>query len=74
MRPNRVRRALAALGGVATTHAIAIKAGARHECISAQLAGMADRGDVERAGRMIRMRRRWKFGRHAVEVTIWRLT
>ena len=74
MRANRIRTALQALGGVGTTQDITGIVRARPECVSAQLSGMAQRGQVRRAGRRLVAVKRWNNGRRLVPATIWELT
>lgn len=73
MRENRIRNALQAIGGAGTTGDITRVLGARPCCISAQLAGMAQRGQVERVGSKRTLARRWVRSYSPVIVTVWRL-
>lgn len=73
MRRNRIAAALAQLGGAGTAQDIARIVRARPECVSAQIAGMEQRGQVRKAGeRMVRVAR-WNEGSARVRATIWRL-
>lgn len=74
MRHNRIRTALQALGGAGTTQDITGVVRARPECVSAQLSGMAQRGQVRRIGRRLVAVKRWDNGRCLVPVTVWELT
>ena len=74
MRANRIRTALQALGGVGTTQDITGVVRARPECVSAQLSGMAQRGQVRRIGRRLVAVKRWDNGRRLVPATVWELT
>lgn len=74
MRANRIRTALQSLGGAGTTQDIARIVRARPENVSAQLAGMAQRGQVRRAGNRMVAVKRWDNGRRLVPATIWELT
>lgn len=74
MRANRIRTALQALGGAGTTQDITGIVRARPECVSAQLSGMAQRGQVRRMGRRLVAVKRWDNGRRMVPATIWELT
>ncbi len=74
MRTNRIRIALQALGGTGTTQDITRIVRARPEAVSAQLAGMAQRDQVRRAGTKIVQVARWQSGRCRVPATIWELT
>jgi len=74
MRHNRIRTALQVLGGSGTTQDITRIVRARPECVSAQLAGMAQRGQVRRMGRRLVAVKRWDNGRRMVPATIWELT
>lgn len=75
-RANRIRHALQALGGSGTTSDITRMTGADPATISAQLAGMVNRGDVCRAGTTTIRVDRGRYGRRAVTVTVtvWKLT
>lgn len=74
MRANRIRTALQALGGTGTTQDITRLVRARPESISAQLAGMAQRGSVRRAGTKVVRVKRWNSGACRVAATVWELT
>ena len=74
MRRNRVTEALRTLGGAGTTQDITRIVRARPECVSAQLAGMAQRGQVRRAGNRMVAVKRWDNGRRMVSATVWELT
>lgn len=74
MRANRIRTALQALGGAGTTQDITGIVRARPECVSAQLSGMAQRGQVRRVGRRLVAIKRWGNGWRFVLATVWELT
>jgi len=73
MRHNRIRTALQALGGAGTTQDITGIVRARPECVSAQLAGMARRGQVRRDGERLVRAARWNAGSVRVMATVWTL-
>lgn len=73
MRYNRIRTALQALGGAGTTQDITRIVRARPECVSAQIAGMARRGQVRRAGERLVRAARWNAGSVRVMVAVWTL-
>lgn len=74
MRPNRIRTALQALGGRGTAQDITRLVQARPENVSAQLAGMADRGQVRRVGWDLVRARRWNDRQITVTASVWALT
>lgn len=74
MRANRIRTALQSLGGAGTTQDIARIVRARPENVSAQIAGMEQRGSVRRAGTTVVRAKRWENGSCRVAATIWELT
>ena len=74
MRANRIRTALQALGGAGTTQDITRLVRARPESVSAQLSGMAQRGQVRRAGMRTVQAKRWEHGRCRVAAIVWELT
>lgn len=73
MRRNRITEALRALGGAGTTQDITRIVRARPECVSAQLAGMARRGQVRRDGERMVRAARWNAGSVRVRATVWTL-
>lgn len=73
MRSNRVRDALLALGGAGTTQDIARFVRARPENVSAQLSGMAQRGQVRKASERMVRAARWNSGAVRVRATVWTL-
>lgn len=73
MRDNRIRTALQALGGRGTTQDITAALRTQPENVSAQLAGMCQRGDVRKAGERIVKARRWHFGAVRATATVWEL-
>lgn len=74
MRPNRIRTALQVLGGRGTTQDITRLVKAAPENVSAQLAGMANRGQVRRIGWVMVPARRWNHGQVMVPASVWALT
>lgn len=74
MRANRIRTALQALGGAGTTQDITRLVRARPESVSAQLSGMAQRGQVRRINRRMVYAKRWDNGRCLIPATVWELT
>jgi len=73
MRRNRVRDALVQLGGTGTTQDITRLVRGRPECVSAQIAGMAQRGQVRKAGERTVRAARWNTGSVRVRATVWTL-
>lgn len=73
MRRNRVTEALRTLGGAGTTQDITRIVRARPECVSAQLAGMARRGQVRKDGERMVRATRWNAGSVQVRATVWTL-
>jgi len=72
MRSNRIRTALVSLGGSGTAQDITRVVRARPECVSAQLAGMAQRGQVNKAGERMVRAARWN-GAVWVRAAVWKL-
>lgn len=73
MRRNRVRDALVSLGGSGTTQDITRLVRGRPECVSAQLSGMAQSGQVRKAGERTVRVDRWNSGSVRVRATVWTL-
>lgn len=73
MRANRIRTALQALGGRGTAQDITAALRTQPESVSAQLAGMCQRGDVRKAGETTVAARRWNHGAVRTTATIWEL-
>ena len=73
MRTNRIRTALQSLGGRGTTQDITATLRAQPDAVSAQLAGMCQRGDVRKAGETLVMARRWNHGVIRATATVWEL-
>lgn len=73
MRRNRITEALRTLGGAGTTQDITRIVRARPESVSAQLSGMAQRGQVRKAGERLVRAGRWNAGSVRVRAAVWTL-
>lgn len=73
MRRNRITEALQALGGAGTAQDITRIVRGRPECVSAQLSGMAQRGQVRKAGERTVRAARWHGGSVRVRAAVWTL-